>query len=170
MISFVHSDLHAFKRKANTIFLAFSFFIAFLFGIFTFSQSEDSIIPLMRGSTLSSVSIFDFVTCALLPFLLSAIVVYLNQLRFLYLICSMEAFLYSFVSMVFIYAYPAPGSFIRLIFLFGDFILLPLLFLYWIRIHSNGRSHINTWTLLFLAAASLLRAVEYRFIVSLCLI
>ena len=167
---FLHSALFRFMRKVSTIFLAFFFVLGFLFGIYTFMQSEVSLASLMRGSVVSAVSIVDFLACALLPFLLSCIVVTRGKTGFLYLICFAEAFLYAYISMIVIYSFPAPAAFYRWFFLFGEAVSLPLLFFYWIQGLSKRASLSNAWTFFFLAAGCFISAVEYRILMSVCLI
>ena len=166
MISLLHSSFYTFKRKLSTIFLAFSFFLGFFFGILSFIQSGESFSSLMLGSIFSAVSIVDFLTCALLPFLLSSIVVSLRLTGLLHWICFLEAFLYAYVSMFVFSIFPVPDLFYRWIFLFGDAFSLPLLFFYCIRKLTKGTSYTSRWTFLLWSTVIFIHAVEYCFILS----
>ena len=169
MYFLLHSALLPFRRKLSTIFLAFSFFFGLLFGILLFIHSGESAVSLMRGSMFSAVSIVDFLTCALLPFLLSSFVVSWRQSGLLYLISFLEAFIFAYVSMIVIYFCPVPDPYSRWIFLFGEAISLPLLFFYWIRELDQETSCTNTWTFFLLTSGFCIGAVEYYLISSLCL-
>lgn len=121
------------RRKGCIIFLAFYFLIGFLFGLLSYTQIEEPAFSWMRRDLFSATSIIGFLSASLLPFLLSVIAVKSSKHWLIYLICFLEAFLFSYASAFIILSFQPIGFFIRSLLLFGDCISLPVLFFYWIR-------------------------------------
>lgn len=156
----LHNAIDSFRRKGSSIFLAFSFFIGILIGIYLFRISEPSFLSLMRRCFVSPVSIVRFLSCAILPFLLSATAVLFSRSWLIYLISVTEAMLFSYTTLEIIFAFYPVGYFIRFLLLLGDCLSLPVLYFFW-RNSLLHRSHTGyAEILLFLSIGFLIGCAE----------
>lgn len=161
MISLVRDSELSERRKGSIIFLAFCFFLGLLYGVFSFSRLEESFFSQMSGGSYSTVSIIDFLSGTLLPFLFSVFAVTISQPWLLYIICFWEAFLFSYVSLIFLFSFQSFGFAIKSILLFGDCLTLPVLLCYCIRVlRENCNQHISC-ALLFLSTGLLIGCVDF---------
>ena len=153
--------LNAARRKGTTIFLAFSFFLGLLFGVFIFCRTEFLSLYLMRSSFFPAVSIVGSLSCILLPFLLSAFAVSFHLPWLICLICFTEALLYTYSSLFFILYYQPLGFTVRYLLLFVNFLSLPCMYLYW-YIHLSKDRYESSWgTFFFLLAGFLIGFVDF---------
>ena len=82
------------RRRAQAL-LAFSFLSGHFLGVWCSGNASDFFLPAMRTAVSGRVSIIGLLSCALLPFLISALAVYLEQPVFLLPIAFVKAFLFS---------------------------------------------------------------------------
>ena len=165
-----HYAFHAERRKGSTIFLAFSCVIGFLVGFFIFRKTEPLPFLLMRSTLNFAVSIVGSLFCILLPFLISAFAVTFGIPWLIYLLCFWEAFLYFYVSLVFIVGYQPFGFTVRCFLLFGNLISFPCLYFYWINYLSKNQHSISWEKIIFLLVGILIGLVDYYLAASFCLI
>lgn len=116
---------------------------------------------MMRAAACACVSITGLLAAIILPFLLSALAVYLQSLRLLPLIAFGKAFLVSFLGLSLLEAFGSAGQLVRWLLMFSDCCSLPLLFWYWLR-HISGPGRL-TWsgTALVLLVALLIGGFDY---------
>lgn len=82
-------------------------------------------------------SFVGFLSPTVLPFLLSAFAVYFSKPKLLYCLCGFKAFSYAFCNYGISMAL-GPGNWLfRLLYMFSDFLGMPLLFCFWSR-HTSG--------------------------------
>ena len=161
MASILHNSIYAFRRKGSTMFLAFSFFLGLVFGLFVFCCSGEPLYSMMRRCLFSSVSIVGFLSGATLPFLLSALAVFFSKPCLTYLISFVEAFLFCYVSLLIIFVFQPAGFFVRFLLLFGDFLSLPVLYFFWHRSLSENPIKDFSGIFLFLSTGCLIGCFDY---------
>ena len=120
-------------RKYHNIFLAFIWLLGLHCGISVFRISQISFFPLMRGAEDCSVSIVGLLSVSLLPFLFSALAVYIRSFPLLGLLCFIKSSLFAFVSMGLFSTYDSAGWLLRLLMMFSDLCSLVPLWWCWIR-------------------------------------
>lgn len=161
MARFLHPELSPAFRKWGELLLALSFVCGLLFGILLFRVAGNSLISLMPGILTCPVSIVDLLIPFTLPFLLSAIAVYLCIPGTLPFICFLKTTQFSFVSCGVMASFGSSGWLIRILFLFSDICCLALLYLYWLRHISVGRLFSRIEVCFFLVAAVLITGIDY---------
>lgn len=122
-----------FFRKACIPLLAFCWFSGIALGALTGCSAGDSAISLMRAVSDFDVSIVALFFSQVLPFLISAIAVYIHAPWLLLLISFGKAFTFSFCASILTLAYGSAGWLLRLLLMFSDFCLCPVLLLFWAR-------------------------------------
>ena len=130
--------LRAEPRKGRTIILAIFWCFGILCGLFCFWFSGVRLLPLMRSSVYSPVSIVAFLLSAFLPFLISAFLAFAYLPGLVYGVCFCKAFLHAFVSLGLLISFQASGWLMRFFLLFGD-LTLPVLYWFWLRLLSKQR-------------------------------
>lgn len=100
----------------------------------------------------------------LLPFLLSAFVVYSSHFGWVFLICGAKAVCFAICSSVLCLHYGQAGWLARWLLMFSDVCTLPLLFLYWTQSVTGGETF--TWRkhVIFMLAIMLFTIVDYRIV------
>ena len=126
-------------RKVSTLILAFSWISGLLFGVFLFCAASDSVFALMGGCAFDSVSIVTLMQAYMLPFLISALAVFLSFPWMLPVICFGKAVLFSFVFCGLTLAWGTSAFFIRWTLLGFDLLSMPLLYFWWHRSISSAR-------------------------------
>ena len=120
------------SRKYSIFFLAFLWVLGFLFGLDMAQCAGDSYFLLMRGAFVGAVSIVNLLIVSLLPFLLSAIAVYIHSYPLLAVLCFIKSFSFAFVSSGVLFAGDRGGWLIRILFMFSDLFSMVLLWICWI--------------------------------------
>ena len=95
MARFLLHESPEFWRKGTTVFLALSFLIGLVSGILIFFAAGESFLSLMRSAFYSPVSIVGLLCVTALPFLFSAIAVFLSQPWLMFPICFGKASFFS---------------------------------------------------------------------------
>lgn len=116
--------------------LALCWCLGLLLGILAASASDD-LVSMMRRSLSCPVSIPGLLAATVLPFLLSAYAVSLSEPWLLLPICMVKAFGFGFCAFGVSLAFGSAGWLVRLLFLFSDVCVIPVLFFYWLR-HIRG--------------------------------
>lgn len=155
MVWFPFSDLPYRRRNGCCFVLAFCWLAGLVCGILVCLSAGSSLSSWMRSTVFGSVSIVSLLFAAILPFLLSAFAVYISKPALLLVICFCKAFLFSFVSLGVYQAFGSAGWLIRLLLLFSDCMLIPLLFWYWHR-HLMSKCSFCVWESVFVLALSVL--------------
>ena len=124
-----------------------------LLGIPAALAARDLLISMTRESVSCSVSVVGLLSATLLPFLISAYAVSLSEPWLLLIFSTVKAFCYSFCAIGVSLAFGQSSWLVRFLFLFSDYMLLPLLYLYWLR-HIKGQA--KPWELPACIGASLM--------------
>lgn len=135
-----------------------------LCGISVFYSVGDSFFALMRIAGTRHVSIVSLLSVVILPFLLSAFVVYFSKFALLLPVCFFKAFVFSGISFIIVRAYGPAGWLFRYLFLFSDCMVMPILYWFWLR-YVDGKHRFCGWEAAALVAIGLLiGSVDYRII------
>lgn len=124
------------RRKAAAFVLAFVWILGIASGIVYSRCPMVDVVSLMRGALNRPVSIVSFLCTSLLPFVMSAILAFLDCPLGIYGICFWKAFLHGFVSAGLITCFPDWGWLMRCFLLLGDG-TLPILYWLWLRCVQN---------------------------------
>lgn len=149
------------QRKAYRCYLAFFWLCGMCCGFLSFYAANKSVLPLMRGTPYVPVSIVRLLCVNLLPFLLSALAVFLSSPMLVLLVCFSKAFVFFFVSLGLCQAFSSAGWLVRFLLLFSDCLSIPVLYFFWLRRISpdhKNRFFEDIWTLLLLAALGSIHA------------
>lgn len=152
------------QRKGSSVFLAFFWSGGLVFGITLFALAGECTVPLMRQAASCQVSIVSLLMANLLPFLISALAVYIHKPVLLYGCAFLRACLLSFVSMGTMVAFGSAGWLVRLLLMFSDICLAVLLYVYWLW-HISGLHRFSSLTCGgFAAAALLIGSIDHCFV------
>ena len=122
--------------KFTALFLAFSWFGGLILGMMFVKATATFFVPLMRGAAAGTVSIRGLLASAFLPFFLSGLAaLYCRPL--VYFICFLKAFSYGCNVHGVALAFGNSSWLIRPLLLFSDSLLVPILYLYWLRVLSG---------------------------------
>ena len=149
------------SRKGSTVFLALSFSAGLTGGILTFIAAGQSIFPLMRSTLSGSVSIVSLLCVTALPFLFSAVAVFLSGPQLLFPIAFGKAFFFSFFSLGTMAAFGSAGWMIRCLLMFSDLMGLPLLYYYWQRHIPGGHAFSSMEAFAFFSLFFLIGSIDF---------
>lgn len=125
-------------RKRYIFFLAFVWLLGLLSGIGFSDLAGDSLFSMMRGAAKSSVSIVSLLSISLLPFLFSALTVYIHSFGLLAALCFIKGCLFAFVSMGLLITFESAGWLLGILMMFSDLCCLVPLWWCWLRILSGS--------------------------------
>lgn len=156
-------SLLSFNRKCNirAWVLAVLWILGLGFGGSIASHSEDYIIPLMRTAVNIRVSIVNLLVLQLLPLLISAIAVYFSMPLLIYPLCAFKAVSFGFILGCLGISFGSAGWLIRLLYLFTDTIMTPLLLWYWFKHISGAKLSVYRDNKLLFSAFSFAAVLEY---------
>ena len=148
------------NRKLGTILLAFCWFAGLLTGCFFADHAGDIHTSMMRRAVSCSVSISGLVVL-LLPFLFSALAVYLSKTWLFLPFCFLKGFQFAYLAGLVSTAFGAAGWLVRLLLFFTDGWVIPILLWIWFRwIGRGGRKAI--WQIAFCAGlCAVIWSVDY---------
>lgn len=126
-------------RRGCRFFLASSWLLGLICGILVYLSAGGILVSLMRSTLYVPVSIVGLLCAAVLPFLFSALAVFLSRPGLLLPICFGKAFLLAFVSLGVIRAFGSAGWLLRWLLLFGDCVSAPMLYWFWLRYIPGDR-------------------------------
>ena len=130
----LRTDLHQHTRKGLCWILAFCWFSGLFCGMAVYVSAAETFLSLMRSCVCDAVSVVGLLQIHLIPFLLSAFGFFLGVPVMLYSVCFGKAFLTGIVSLGVMDLFGSAGWLCRGLFLFSSCSVLPVLYLYWIRI------------------------------------
>lgn len=137
MARFLYSEDSTFLRKWGTTLLACSCFAGLVFGAWGYSFAGTPLAALMSTALACPVSIPCVMQSFLLPFLFSAVAVFLLLPQLLFAACFLKSACYLFVVCGLYGAFGSGGWLLHLLFLFPDLCFLVLLYSYCIH-HISG--------------------------------
>lgn len=149
------------SRKYSKWFLASSWCVGLLFGVSAARCARTIIVPMMRSAVSASVSIPGLFAAAVLPFLLSAYAVSISEPWLLLIISTLKAFGFSFCAFAVSLAFGQSSWLVRFLFLFSDYCLIPILYLYWLRHISEKGSGFRFETCICITAALVIGSIDY---------
>ena len=132
-------DLPAVTRGNAKWFLASSFLLGHLLGVWCSGSASDFYLSQMRAAVSGRVSIVGLLSCSLLTFLVSALAVYLGRRILLIPIAFTKAFLFSYTGYRLYLAWGQAGWLVTGLTMFSSLCSLPVLYWYWQRcltVHS----------------------------------
>lgn len=131
-------------KKFWIIQLACCIILGLLVGISIPAFSSSDTASLMLSAVSCRLSIVGLLVSSILPFLISAFAVSLSQPFLLLLQAFLKMLCFGFCSVCVINAFGSYGWLVRLLFLFTDFIIIPLLCWLWIR---SNRIPYTSWVI-----------------------
>ena len=164
MIQHVRSGFFKLLRNRYCTLLAFCWVSGFVAGLWFYIHNQSTLSSLMRRIVFSPVSIVGFLFAFLLPFLFSAFAVYFHTPVWIFPISVYKAFLFASVSIGVIDCLGSAGWLFRLLLLTGDVLIMPALYLYWLRGLLNASSVRLKSMFLLTIAVFLLGCVNNRFL------
>ncbi len=144
--------------------LSAAWVMGLVFGVFTSGFASASFLSLARSAVFSPVSALGLLLCSLLPLLFSAFAVYISNVPLLMMVAFGKAFFHAYLCLAVLYSFGSAGWLVRLLFLFSDSAVLPLLWLYWLRSVHDGRRDFAFRTVPAICAAILIAGFDYRVI------
>lgn len=120
------------RRKYSIVVLAFIWCVGLAGGIGISFFAGDSFVSLMRMAAGRPASIVNLLMVSMLPFLFSAVAVFLRSRYLLSAVCFIKAFLFGFVSSGAYMAFGSAGWLVWLMVMFSDIFCLIPLWWYWI--------------------------------------
>ncbi len=160
---FFHSGFRNISRRDTPFFLAFAWITGLLFGVITSLSAGAHLASLMRMTAYSPVSIVGLLSAMLLPLLCSAFAVYISCPRLLSPIAFVKAFFYAYFCFGVFAGFGSAGGLIRLLLIFSDTAMLPVLWLYWLRSTGSPGQFLYR-TVPAIAAAVLIGSIDYSVI------
>lgn len=148
-------SIRSFWPKSSLWLLMLSWLLGMFFGILAAVASSSFLIPMMRQSVQCSVSIPGLLVATVVPFLISAFAVSLSEPWLLLIISTIKAFSFSFCACGVSLAFGQSSWLVRFLFLFSDHLLIPLMYLYWMR-HIQDHAVHRAWELYGYIGVSLL--------------
>lgn len=148
-------SFRSFRSKSSLWLLTLSWLFGVFLGISAALASSSFLIPMMRQSVQCSVSIPGLLAATVVPFLISAFAVSLSEPWLVLIISTAKAFSFSFCACGVSLAFGQSSWLVRFLFLFSDYLLIPLMYLYWMR-HIQDQAVHRAWELCAYIGASLL--------------
>lgn len=140
MDRFFDLNLSFFRAKARYFILAFAWISGLLLGAVFSASASAELSSVMLAAAHTGVSIYGLLAVRLLPFLLSALSIYFSQPILLYAVAFLKAFLYSYMGTGLFMACCSAGWILFSLLMFSDTIMLPILWLSWLRYIPGQRS------------------------------
>ena len=164
MDRFLRLNLSYFGCRTSQALLAVSWLAGLLLGSLISLSADTLLVSTMRAALYGGMSIFGLLTSLLLPFMITAFAVYISQPLLIFGTAFMKAFLFSFTGLGLLSAFGSSAWLIRILLMFADSMILPLLWWVWIRILTDDRS--RAARNLFCAAvfAAMIGYFDYAFI------
>ena len=126
------SNSRFFFRRYCALLLALCWLAGIVSGILLAAVADTSIGSLMCRAVYSPVSIVGIFSILLLPFLFSALAVYIFKPWLLYVIAFFKGISVSYVACGMLLAFSSEGWLLCQLLMFSDLVGLPLLFWYWL--------------------------------------
>ena len=131
MVNVSTYDLPATNRRNVKWFLASSFLLGHLLGVWCSGSASEFYLPQMRTAVSGRVSIVGLLSGGVLPFLASAFAVYLQRRILLIPIAFLKAFFFSYAGYRLYLAWGQAGWLVTGLTMFGSICSLPVLYWYW---------------------------------------
>lgn len=165
MDRFLNRNLSFLHCKSKCSLLAFAWISGLLLGAY-FSLSADTILSsTMLAAPFGSLSISGLLTVLLLPLFLSALAVYFSQPILLISVVFLKAFLYTYTGIGLLLTYHSAGWILRFLLMFSDTLMLPILWLIWLRAAPWDRRALYRYGVVCTIFAFLIGCIDYAYVV-----
>ena len=124
------------RRLASGL-LSASWVLGMICGFFAASSAGKALTDLVVVSTAQQMSLIGCLSVSVLPILFAAFAVSFSEPWLLLFLSTFKAFSFSFCAWGVCLAFGQCGWLVLFLFLFSDFLLIPLQFFYWLR-HIRG--------------------------------
>lgn len=152
------------SRKYSVIFLAFIWCVGLAYGSLSHLYAGDFFVSLMRTAIVRPVSIVNLLAVSLLPFLFSAVAVFLSSRFLICCVCYIKAWLFGFVSAGCFFSFGTAGWLVWLMVCFRDMLCLVILWLYWLHHYDRSDTFRISTLLACITAVFLAVSFDYCFI------
>lgn len=157
-------ELKGLWKRFSPAFLASTWAVGMTLGAVVAISSRQFLVPMVEDGVAKEPFLSGLLCSAFLPFLLSVFAVSFNEPWLLLIISMFKAFSFSFCATGVSLAYAQSSWLVRLLFLFSDILIIPILYVYWLR-HISDRYKVRRWELpLFLCIAGLVVWIDFQFI------
>lgn len=164
MARFLHQEFIP-HHPARRYVVLLGFWIAgSMCGIVSACHADVSFLSMMHRTVYCSASIVRLLVTVFLPFLLSAMAVFLSVPRLLFPIAFVRAYLLTFVSMGILLTFGSAGWLFRFLIGFGDIASVPLLFFFWLRCLREGERICHTDFLVVASLIFMIVCIDFRII------
>lgn len=160
MDRFLNFNLSAWRCKKSMIQLACAYLFGLISGVLISMSASDALCSAMRAAVYGRVSIPGLLSAILLPFLFSALAVYISSSWLLIPIAFGKAFLFAFLGTGILGAFGSAGWLVRLLLMFSDIASMPLLWWYW-RKSLCGSGHFTRNAVVAAGFVLLIGSVDY---------
>ena len=138
MVRFFQRHFLQSPRRVCAVILAFALLFGVCFGGICSGLAEPILFQLMYTAAQSRVSIVCLLPVMLLPIVISAFAVSVGLYWLLIPVAFLKTFLFGFLCSGIVILFPDSGPLFAFLFLFMDFLSMPVLCWYWLRcIHSR---------------------------------
>lgn len=152
------------RRRMARFLLALAWVFGLLSGILLFHFAGTPLLPLMRRAAVAPVSITGLLTVSLIPFLITALAVSLFRSA-IFPLCFLKAFLFAFCAAGIASSNGPHGWLYGRMTMASQWMLLPVLYLLWLRL-LPGSPKISRWEAAGFVFAALLIVFFHHCIVS----
>lgn len=140
MDRFLHLNLSFLRCRTLRTVLALLWIVGLLLGAVVSLSADTLLSSTMRSALHSGMSIFGLLAALLLPFLITALAVFISQPSLLLPVAFLKAFLFSFTGTGLLTAFGTSAWLLRCLLMFSDTLVLPLLWWLWLRLLSDDRN------------------------------
>lgn len=159
-----HPDLQVWRRKGSRFFLAFFWLTGILSGAWISVSAGAPLLSLMRSALNGSVSVVGLLLVTTLPFLLSALAVFLSGPGWLFPLSFGYGFVYAYVSLAVLRSFGSAGWLIRFLLCFSVSAVTPILYFFWLRHVAGDGNNTVSEVFFFLSLAVLIGSIDYSLV------
>ncbi len=161
MARFLHSDFFDPRRKFAPLLLACAWTFGLLAGAVLFYTAGPLPLSTTPSPPFGQVSVIGLLCVTWLPFLFSAFAVYLSHPGWILSIAFLKGASFSFVSARLLAQFGSAGWLFRMLLMFSDLAMLPLLFIFWLRYLPGDRKIRLSTIAVFLLWSTLIGSLDY---------
>lgn len=151
-------------RKVSRLFLAFFWVCGILFGVWICCLAGGPFLSAMRSALFRPVSIIGLLLTATLPFLLSALAVFISGSAWLLPLSFLSGFMHGAVSFAAYLSFGFAGWLLRPLLCFSAWATAPAAYWFWLR-HISGSQRLSLGeACCFLSFAALIGSLDHSYI------
>ena len=164
MVGFFGFLLSFFQCRTARTKLAVLWLLGLLSGSLVSLSAGTLLAPTMRSAVSGGMSIFGLLAALLLPLLFTAMAVFISQPALLFPVVFLKGFLFSFTGSGVLAAFGTSGWLIRVLLMFSDLLVLPLLWWVWIQVFSGERNTVLRCNALAFVIAVVIGCFDYTLV------